>query len=88
MFWIVTTSKVGYKSVVEVLENGKCMLTAESGEEGIKIFLGLDDDDRVNEGRCRGILNNGASVVAGCRMGVCIEVDVIDTYVEVKVSYN
>ena len=64
------------------------MLTGESGEEGIKIFSRLDDDDRVTEGMCRGILKNGASVVVGCSVGVCTEADVIDTYVEVKVSYN
>ena len=31
------------------------MLTAESGEKGIKIFLGLDDDDRVAKGRWRNL---------------------------------
>ena len=64
------------------------MLIAENGEEGIKIFSGLDDDDRVTKGMRRGILKNGASIVAGCSVGVCTEADVIDTYVEVKVSYN
>ena len=52
----MVTSEVGKKSGVEVSEDGKCMLTAESGEEGIKIFSRLDDDDRVTEDRCRGIL--------------------------------
>ena len=45
------------------------MLTVVSGEEDIKIFLGIDDDDRVTEGRCRGILKNGAFVVADCSRG-------------------
>ena len=47
------------------------MLKALSGEEGIKIFSRLDDNDKVNEFRCIGILKNGASVVAGCSVGVC-----------------
>ena len=64
------------------------MLTAISGEEGIKIFSGLYDDDIVTEGKCRGILKNGASVVVGCSVGFCIEADVIDTYVGVKATYN
>ena len=81
------TLEVREKSGVEFSEDGKWMSTAVSGEEGIKIFLGLDDDDRVIEGRCRGILKNGASVVASCGMGVCTESYVIDTYVEFKASY-
>ena len=64
------------------------MLIAESGEEGIKIFSGLDDNNRVTEGRCKGILKNDASVVASCSMGVCTEAYVIDTDVEVKASYS
>ena len=55
------------------------MLTDESGEESIKTFLVLDDDDRVIEGRCRGILKIGASVVVGYNTGVCTGGDVIDT---------
>ena len=64
------------------------MLTDGSGEEGIKTFLVLDDDERVTEGRCRGILKIGASVVVGFNMGICRGEDVIDIDVEVKVSYN
>ena len=64
------------------------MLIAKNGEEDIKIVLALYDDDRVTEGMCRGILKNGAFVVEFCSMGVCIESDVIDTNVEVNVSYN
>ena len=64
------------------------MLTAVSGEKGIKIFSILDYNNRVTKGRCKGILINGASIVAGCSMGVFTEVDVIDTYVEVKASYS
>ena len=60
---------MGERSGVEVLEDE--MLIAENGEEGIKIFSGLDDDERVTEGMCRGILKNGASVVAGCSVRVC-----------------
>ena len=52
----MATLEVGEKSGVEVSEDGKWMLTAESGEEGIKIFSILDDDDRVTEGSCKGIL--------------------------------
>ena len=64
------------------------MLTDGSGEESIKNFLVLDDDDRVTEGRCRGILKIGAYVVASCNIEICRVEDVIDTNVEVKVSYN
>ena len=45
---------VGEKSGFEVSEDE--MLIAENGEEGIKIFLGVDNDDKVTEGMCRGIL--------------------------------
>ena len=64
------------------------MMRTKSGEEGIKIFSGLVDDDRVTKGRCRGILKNGSYVVVGCSVGACIEADVIDIDVEVKASYN
>ena len=47
------------------------MLKSLSGEEGIKIFSRLDDNEKVNEVRCTGILKNGASIVAGCSVGVC-----------------
>ena len=49
------------------------MLTTVIGEEDIKIFSGMDDDNKVTEGRCRGFLNNGAYLVAGCGMGVCTQ---------------
>ena len=54
MFWTASTSEVREKSGVEFPEDGKWVLTAESGEENIKIFSGLDDDDRVTEGSYRG----------------------------------
>ena len=42
----------------------------ENGEEGIKIFLGLDDDDKVTKAMCRGILKwffcSGRLQCAGC----------------------
>ena len=59
-----------------------------SGEESIKTFSVLDDDDIVIEGRCRRILKIGASVVAGCNIGICRVKYLIDIDVEVKVSYN
>ena len=64
------------------------MLIDGNGEETIKTFLVLDDDERVTEGRCRGILKNGASMVVGFNTGICNGEDVIDTDVEVKASYN
>ena len=67
----MATSGVGEKSGAEVSEDRKWMLKALSGEEGIKIFSRLDDNDKVNEVRCTVILKNGASVVAGCSVGVC-----------------
>ena len=60
---------------------------AENREEGIKIFSGIDDDEKVTEVICCGILKNGAFVVASCNVGACTEVDVIDRDVEVKASY-
>ena len=64
------------------------MLTDGSGGESTKTFSLLDDDERVTEGRCRGILKIGASVVAGCNTGVCKGEYLINIDVEVKVSYN
>ena len=77
---------VGEKIGVEVSEDE--MLIAENGEEGIEIFSRVDNDDKVIEGMCRGILKNVASIVEGYSMGVCTEANVIDTNVEVKASYN
>ena len=88
MFLTTTISEFGEKSGVEFSYDGKCMLIAVSGKEGIKIFSGLDYDDGVTEGRSRGIVKNGASVVEGYSVGVYIEAYVIDTNVEVKSSYN
>ena len=64
------------------------MLIDENGEEGIKIFLGLDDDDIVTEGMCIGILKNGSFVVASFSMRICTKTDVIDMDVEVIASYS
>ena len=61
----MATLEVGENSGVEVSEDGKWMLKALSGEEGIKSFSVLDDDDRIIKGRCRRILKIGASVVVG-----------------------
>ena len=56
------------------------MLIARSDDEGSKIFSETDDDARVNEGRCRGVLKNWASSVVDCSKGcwnkiVGIEID-------------
>ena len=45
------------------------MLTTRSDDEGIKIFLGNNDDVRVSEGRCRGVLKNWASSLVDCSKG-------------------
>ena len=67
------TPEVEEKSGVEFSEDVKWMLTAGSGEEGIKTFSILDDDDRGTKGRCKRILKIGVSVVAGCNPGVSQE---------------
>ena len=67
----MATSGVGEKSGAGVSEDGKWMLKALSGEEGIKMYSRLDGNDKVNEVRCIGILKNGAFVVAGYSVGVC-----------------
>ena len=64
------------------------MLTDGSGGESTKTFSLLDDDERVTEGRCRGILKIGAFLVASCNMRVCRGEHLTNTNVEVKVSYN
>ena len=61
------------------------MLTVGSDDEGIKIFSEIDDDSRVNEGRCRGVLKNWASSIVDCSMGGWTEIGVIRADVEVKV---
>ena len=52
MFSTTATSGVGEKSGAEFSEDGKWMLKSLSGEEGIKIFSRLYDNDKVNEVRC------------------------------------
>ena len=60
------------------------MLTTRSDDEGIKIFFETNDDVRVNEGRCRGVLKNWASSVVDCSMGGWTEIAGIETGGEVK----
>ena len=60
------------------------MLTTGSDDEGIKIFSETDDDARVNEGRCRGVLKNWASSVLDCNKGCWTEIVGIETGGEVK----
>ena len=42
------------------------MVTTRSDDEGIKIFSEIDDDARVNEGRCKGVLKFWATLVVDC----------------------
>ena len=60
------------------------MLIAGSDDEGINIFSETDDDDRVNEGRCRGVLKKWASSVVDCSKGCWTEIARIETHGEVK----
>ena len=46
------------------------MLTAGNDDEDTKTFSEADDDGKVNEGMCRGILKIGISLVVKCNMGV------------------
>ena len=61
------------------------MLIVGSDDEGIKIFSEIDDDARVNEGRCRGVLKIWASSIVGCSMGCWYETGLIGADVKVKV---
>ena len=60
------------------------MLTAGSDDEGIKIFSETNDDVRVNEGRCRGVLENWFASVVDYIKGCWIEIVGIETSGEVK----
>ena len=41
---------------MEILENGMKMFAVGSDDEGTKIRSRIVDDERVNEGNCRGTL--------------------------------
>ena len=59
------------KSGVEDLKDGKWRLTAKSGEKDTKTFSLGDNVDKVTDGRCKGILQIGASKITGSEMEVC-----------------
>ena len=54
---------------MEVLENIMQMFTAGSDDEGTKICSGIGDDERMNEGICRGTLNDRVSPIVDGSMG-------------------
>ena len=60
------------------------MLIARSDDEDIKIFSETNDDVRVNEGRCRGVLKKWASSVVDCSKGCWTEIAGIEIGGEVK----
>ena len=84
MFLATAVSKVEEKIGIEVSEDGTWMLTVGSDDEGIKIFSKTNDDVRVNEGRCRGVLKNWASSAVDCSKGCWTEIAGIEIGGEVK----
>ena len=56
--------------MVAILGIGTGMLTTGNDDEETKTFSEADDDGKVNEGMCRGILKIGFSSVLKCIMGV------------------
>ena len=60
------------------------MLIAGSDDEGINIVSETDDDARVNQGRCRGVLKNWVTSVVDCGKGCWTEIVGIEVGGEVK----
>ena len=70
---------------MEVSENGTQMFAVGSDDEGTKIRSRIGDDERMNEGNCRGTFKDRVSATVDGSMGCWTELDGIEAYVEVKV---
>ena len=70
---------------MEILGNGMQVFVDGSDDEGNKICLGIVDDERVNEGNCRGTFKEWVSAIVDGGMGCCTELAWRETCVVVKV---
>ena len=70
---------------MEVLGNGMQKFAAGSDDESTNIFLGIADDEKVNEGNCRGTFKDWFSVILYGSMGGWTDIDGIGAYVNLKV---
>ena len=70
---------------MEVSENGMRMLAAGSDDQGTKIISGIANDERMNEGNCRGTFKEWVSAIVDESMGCETEVAGIGADVELKV---
>ena len=62
------------------------MLTVGSDDQDTKICSGIADDERMNEGNCRGNFKGWVSATVDGRMGCWNELVGIEADVEVKVQ--
>ena len=81
MFWITDGSEVEERFEMKVSGNGMQMFAARSDDEGNKIRSWIDDDERMNQGNCRGTFKDWVSAIVdgsmGCRALLAgIEIDV------------
>ena len=70
---------------MEMSEDGMQMFVAGSDNEGIRILLGIGDDEKVNEGNGRGTFKEWVSAIVDESMGCETEVAGIGADVELKV---
>ena len=85
MFSTTIGSEVEEKFGMEVSGDGMWTLAAGSDNEGTKIFSVIDDDERVNEGNCRGIFKDQVFARVDWNMGGWTEIGMIGADVKVKV---
>ena len=69
---------------MEMSEDGMQMFVAGSDNEGIRILLGVGDDEKVNESSGRGTFKEWVSTIVDESMGCGTEVVGIRVDVEVK----
>ena len=84
----ITTAALEVEEIigmVAVLGIGTGILIAGNDDEDTNTFSEVDDDGKVNEGMCRGILKIGVSSAVKWNMGVWNEGCIIGADVEVAV---
>ena len=69
MFSTTVGSKVEEKIKMGISQNGMQMFVVGSDDERTKIHSGIGDDERMNEGNCRGTFKDRVSATVDGSMG-------------------
>ena len=69
MYQETVGSEVEEKARMEVSKNGMLMFANGSDDEGTRILSGMGDDEKMNEGNCRGVFEYWISTTEDGSMG-------------------